>query len=143
MDGYKYLSQISRLKRKIVALEIRRRTFEELADSIPTHPIDEPRVQKDNTKAQVPFVKWIDKIWDVEKAIEEAEAELKEITNHSLAAIGRIDNADYQNILILRFMNEMRWEDIASELNISYSTCKRWYNFALTEFEKLNGDERL
>ena len=58
---------------------------------------------------------------------------------------GEIDteNEDYQNILMMRFINEMMWEDIASELAVSYSTCKRWYYFALTEFEKLNGDERL
>lgn len=142
MDGYKYLSQISKLRKKIDALRTRRRMYEELANSIPGGNYDEPVVQKTRDN-KAPFIKWIDKIIDVDNKIAEFEKELKDLINSSIRMIGKIENEDYQNILMMRFINEMMWEDIASELAVSYSTCKRWYYFALTEFEKLNGDERL
>ena len=135
MDGYKYLSQISKLRKKVEALKVRKRAYEEMADSIPTHPLDEPVVQK-TKENKAPFIKWIDKIWDVEKLIEEAETELKKLTLEAMGIIGKIKNVDYQNILVLRYINEFAWEDVCLQLNISRATCWRWHSFALTEFEK-------
>lgn len=142
MDAYKFLSQISKTRKKIEALQTRKRMYEELANSIPGGNYDEPVVQKSRDN-KAPFIKWIDKIMDVENKIAELEKELKSLINKSITMIGKIENEDYQNILVMRFINEMMWEDISKEISVSYSTCKRWYYFALTEFEKLNADERL
>ncbi len=141
MDAYKYLAQISKLRKKLEALKTRKRTFEELANSIPGGSYDEPIVQK-TRENKAPFIKWIDKIMEVDKKISEISTQLNELVAEALSKINKIENEQYQNILVMRFISEMVWEEIAEELDVSYSTVKRWYYFALTEFEKMNGDER-
>ena len=138
MDGYKYLSEISKLRRRLDSLLTRKRAYERMADSIPTHPFDEPVVQKSKTDNNAPFVKWIDKILNVDKDIKETETELKKYTLKALGMIGKVKNPNYQNILVLRYVNEMAWEDIAMELDITRQTCWRWHIIALSEFEKEN-----
>ena len=89
MDGYKYSSQISKLRKKIDALRTRRRMYEELANSIPGGNYDEPVVQKTKDN-KAPFIKWIDKIIDVDNKIAEFEKELKDLINSSIKMIGKL-----------------------------------------------------
>jgi len=141
VDGYDYLSQISRTRKKLDALKIKHKTYEQMADSVPTHPYDEPVVQK-SRENKAPFIKWLDKMIEVDAQIEEKQAELNRLTSDALEKISRVKNENYQNLLMLRFISEYPWIDIATILDVSYSTVKRWYWFALGEFEEMNGDER-
>ena len=140
MDGSKYLSELSHMRRRLDSLLTRKRAYEAMADGIPTHPFDEPVIQKSKTDNNAPFVKWMDKILTIDKEIADAETELKKYTLRVLGMIGKIENTNYQNVLLLRYVNEMRWEDIATELCITRQTCWRWHHSALTEFEEKNKD---
>ena len=93
MDGYKYLSELSHMRRRLDSLLTRKRAYEALADGIPTHPFDEPVIQKSKTDNNAPFVKWMDKILTIDKEIADTEAELKKYTLRTLGMIGKIEKA--------------------------------------------------
>mgnify|MGYP002626956394 CR=1 FL=1 len=141
MDANEYLAQIHEAKGRISALKVRKRAYEGMADSIPTHPLDEPKTQKSRTNPQAPFVRWMDRILEAGKAIDEAEAELKRLTDEAMGIIRRMESPEHQGILVRRYFDEMSWDDICLELSISRSTCWRWHREALREFGKTMKDE--
>lgn len=140
MEVREFLLRPSRLQKKINSLNLLKATYEELADSTPGVNYDKPFSQS-NRSLQAPFVKWIDKIMQVEKKIEEAEAELAKAKADVVAAIEKIPNQDYQNLLVLRYLNGCTWDDICSSLYISKPTGYRWHLDALDKIEVPNEDE--
>lgn len=130
MEAKDFLKEPSRIARRIESLKIKKAEFETLANSIPGGNYDQPVVQKSHDN-KAPFVRWIDKILEVEKKIEEAEKELNKVKSEVLAAIEKIPNEDYQNLLIMRYLNEYTWDEICDKLYISLSTVKRWHWDAL------------
>jgi len=130
MEAKDFLKEPSRIARRIESLKIKKAEFETLANSIPGGNYDQPVVQKSHDN-KAPFVRWIDKILEVEKKIEEAEKELNKVKSEVLAAIEKIPNEDYQNLLIMRYLNECTWDEICDKLYISLSTVKRWHWDAL------------
>ena len=45
--------------------------------------------------------------------------------------IEQLDNENYKNILIMRYLETLTWEDIADKMYCSCSTIKRWHKNAL------------
>lgn len=135
-----WLNQIFVLTKKLNSLKTLKSYYEEKANSIPGGNYDEPVVQK-TREGRAPFIKWIDKLMDVDKKIEEAEANLKQVTKSTVDTINLIDNYDYRNLLMMRYVYLEQWEDIAMELSVSMATVKRWNYAAKKEIEKLIRDE--
>ena len=130
MEAKDFLKEPSRIARRIESLKIKKAEFETLANSIPGGNYDQPVVQKSHDN-KAPFVRWIDKILEVEKKIEEAEKELNKVKSEILAAIEKIPNEDYQNLLIMRYLNECTWDEICDKLYISKASVYRWHYDAL------------
>ena len=76
MTSKEFLQKPMRIQHRIEQLQLKRQTFEELANSIPGGNYDKPLVQK-TRNTQAPFIKWIDKIMEVEKEIEKLEEEFE------------------------------------------------------------------
>ena len=125
-----------KIRKDIHLLNLRMDEFEMLSNTIPTGSIDEPRVDKSRSQ-EAPFVKWIYKKMEVEEEIKRLEDKLNNLLEQLIQAINQIDNSDYQNILILRYLNEVKMEDIASRLFLSVRTTYRYKYLAVKEFEKL------
>ena len=66
MTNKEFLQKPMRIQKRIDALILQKQSFEELANSIPGGNYDQPVVQKTRSQ-QAPFIKWIDKIMEVEK----------------------------------------------------------------------------
>ncbi len=54
--------------------------------------------------------------------------------------IGQIRSAQYQDILVRRYLKDQRWEQISYEMHISWQHCFRVHGRALTELEKILQD---
>ena len=126
-----------KLKKKLHYLLLKKSEYEKCADSIPGGNYDEPVIQKTrNTKA--PFIKWLDKILEVEKEIESTKQELEVTLNQLLILISYIPNEDYQHILILYYINEETILGIAEKMFFAERTVYRYKYLALKEFENLS-----
>ena len=134
MTSKEFLQRPMRLRWRIDALKLQKEQYEELANSIPGGNYDKPVVQKTRSN-EAPFIKWIDKIMDVEKKIESLEAEYETAKAEVVKAIEKLSNPDYQTILIMRYLNEYSWADICDKLYISLSTAKRWHWDAINSLE--------
>ena len=95
MTNKEFLQKPMRIQKRIDALILQKQSFEELANSIPGGNYDQPVVQKTRSQ-QAPFIKWIDKIMEVEKKIDELTAEYEKAKEEVLAAIYELSNPDYQ-----------------------------------------------
>ena len=134
MTSKEFLQRPMRLRWRIDALKLQKEQYEELANSIPGGNYDKPVVQKTRSN-EAPFIKWIDKIMDIEKKIESMEAEYETAKAAVVKAIEKLPNPDYQTILIMRYLNEYSWADICDKLYISLSTAKRWHWDAINSLE--------
>ena len=134
MTSKEFLQRPTKLKWRIDALKLQKEQYEELANSIPGGNYDKPVVQKTRSN-EAPFIKWIDKIMDVEKKIESLQAEYETAKAEVVKAIERLPNPDHQTILIMRYLNEYSWADICDKLYISLSTAKRWHWDAINSLE--------
>ena len=83
MTSKEFLQRPMRLRWRIDALKLQKEQYEELANSIPGGNYDKPVVQKTRSN-EAPFIKWIDKIIDVDNKIAEFEKELKDLINSSI-----------------------------------------------------------
>ena len=134
MTSKEFLQRPMRLRWRIDALKLQKEQYEELANSIPGGNYDKPVVQKSRSN-EAPFIKWIDKIMDVEKKIESLQAEYETAKAEVVKAIEKLPNPDYQTVLIMRYLNEYSWADICDKLYISLSTAKRWHWDAINSLE--------
>ena len=134
MTSKEFLQRPMKLKWRIDALILQKEQYEELANSIPGGNYDKPVVQKTRSN-EAPFIKWIDKIMDVEKKIESLQAEYESAKAEVVKAIEKLPNPDHQTILIMRYLNEYSWADICEKLYISLSTAKRWHWDAINALE--------
>lgn len=134
MTSKEFLQRPMRLKGRIESLELQKEQFEELADSIPGGNYDKPVIQK-TIFNQAPFIKWIDKIMEAEKKIDELKGEYETAKAEVMVAIEKLPNTDYQTVLIMRYLNENSWTYICEKLYVSLSTAKRWHWDALNALE--------
>ena len=134
MTSKEFLQKPMRIQHRIEQLQLKRQTFEELANSIPGGNYDKPLVQK-TRNTQAPVIKWIDKIMEVEKEIEKLEEEFEVAKAEVIKAIEKLDNADYQTLLIMRYLNEYSWTSICEKMYVSLSTAKRWHWEAINVLE--------
>lgn len=134
MNGKKYLQTIQKIDRKI---ENKKLEIEALYSMIEksTSTLKEVNIQAtiDNNKNVVMLSKLID-----EK--NELVYELNEFLNVKLQAIKKInslDNDEYVNILMRRYILYQDWVDIAAAMNYTRQTINIKHGKALLEFEKL------
>jgi len=129
-----YLSQVYHLEQRIKQLKLRSEEFERLSLSVPGPNYDGIRV--DGTRnLDAPFVKWLIKKDEVDRKIQALEEKVANLKVEILAVIDALENEDYKNILIMRYLDTLTWEEIATKMYYSVATVKRWHNKAL---EKIN-----
>lgn len=130
MTKIEYLSQVYKLQLKIDKKKIRAEEYERLSMSIPGPNYDQPVVDKTRS-LEAPFVKWIGKLIDIQKEIEELEKKLDVLKAEVIGVIETLENEDYKNVLALRYISYLTWGEICGKLYISLSTIKRWHQSAI------------
>jgi DNA-directed RNA polymerase specialized sigma subunit len=130
MTSKEYLEQIGKLEHAIRCMKMRSEYYDEMSLSIPGPCLD--KIGTSGTRnLEAPFVKWLNKKYDLDLEIEKKEESLKNLKAEALLKIEAINNEDYKCILIERYFNRLNWDEIAAKVYVSRSTVKRWHENSL------------
>ena len=130
MTAKEYLEQIGKLEHKIQCMKERAEYYDHMSLSIPGPSYGEKIGSNPNRNLEAPFIKGLIKLDEIKREIVKKEEELKNLKAEALMKIEALDNEDYKNILILRYIKFMEWNDICKKLYISKTTSKRWHDNA-------------
>ncbi len=130
MTAKEYLSQVYQFEKKIKQLKLRSNEFERLSLSVPGSNYDGVRV--DGTRnLDAPFVKWLMKKDEVDRSIDSLQKKVARLKHEILKVIDTLENEDYKNILIMRYLDTLTWEEIATKLYVARRTVLRWHDKAI------------
>ena len=82
----------------------------------------------------------IDKIVDFENEINAYIDALVDLKREALERINKISDLNQRNVLIAKYVNGLKWEYIAHDLNFSMRQIHRIHGAALVDFAKQNPD---
>lgn len=132
MTAKDYLSQVQKLEYKIGRMKLRAEEYERLSLSLPSQNYDGVRV--DGTRnLDAPFVKWLMKKCDLEQEIRALEERLVNLKAEIMLCIESISNEDYKSVLVLHYIENIGWREIAERLYVSEATIFRWHRQGLNE----------
>ena len=69
--------------------------------------------------------------YDMWKENGQLEEKLNSLKAEAIVKIETLENEDYKTILIKRYIEGCKWEEIANLIYVSKSTVKRWHKEAL------------
>ena len=118
MDARKYLSQARLLNSRIRSYENELEYINTIALG-PSGPSYGPNKIKQSPSLEAPFVRYIDKIMELEKIIHNEIGKLIELKKDIARTIAEVGDAKLEIILRERYINCRNWEDIAIDLAYS------------------------
>lgn len=134
MDVKKFLNRYYYMTKRLEQLEALNEEYIRMSHSIPSVQFDQIRVS--GTKSlEAPFVKWIHKSMGVEQDIKILTNNMEIVKAEILSTISELENADYQRLLIYRYLDRLTWEQIAEKLYCSVASVKRWHVKALNNLK--------
>ena len=131
MDSKEYLEQIIKLEHKIYCMKLRSDYYNTMSFSIPGPTYGEKIGSNPNRNTEAPFMKWLFKKDEIDREIVKLEEKLNSLKAEAIVKIEALENEDYKIILIKRYIEGYKWDDIASLIYVSKSTVKRWHEEAL------------
>ncbi|MDD4291042.1 MAG: sigma-70 region 4 domain-containing protein [Clostridia bacterium] len=129
MTAYEYLSQCYYLDRQIKYDLMELEELRELSASISSSNFGEKVSGTKSTDA--PFVRALERLWEKEEKINDEIIRLTKLKEEIQETINRLKDRDERFILLYRYMQRMKYQDIALELNLSERTVRRLHNRAL------------
>ena len=118
MDAKKYLSQARLLNNRIKSFENELEYINTIALG-PSGPSYGPNKIKQQPNLEAPFIRYIDKIIELEKMIHDEIDKLMALKREIAKTIAEIGDAKLEIILRERYINCRNWEDIAIDLAYS------------------------
>ena len=94
-------------------------------------PSYDPMPKSPNIDTEAPFVKWMIKRKTAEEELVELVKESNLIKQETERTIMALNDESYEMILVMRYLDWMTWEDIASRLYCSAATIKRKHERAI------------
>ena len=132
----KLIEEIKQLRNKIKGQKELINYYEQRSHSLGGSDYSTERV--DCTRdLRAPFEKWIYKKIGAEEKLKSFEEALTIKLDELSAAIEKIESHNHQLVLISRYLNDMRWEDIPSDLGYSASSIYRLHREGLALLETL------
>ena len=131
MDSKEYLEQIRKLEHKIYCMKLRSDYYNTMSLSIPGPTYGEKIGSNPNRNTEAPFMKWLFKKDEIDREIVKLEEKLNSLKAEAIVKIEALENEDYKTILIKRYIEGYKWDDIASLIYVSKSTVKRWHEEAI------------
>lgn len=136
MSGKDYLRKIARMELFIQSKKERLAVLKEMSSSISSPGFDD--MPKSPNKGKSRLEETILKYIELENEIKADEENLEHEKLIILEAIGKIEEPEYQTVLISRYFKHQTWDEIANSLFYT----KRWiYSLHGRALEKL--DEKL
>ena len=134
MNAKEYLNRVFKLQQKLKSMHLRAEEYERLAASVPGQNYEAVRV--DGTRSlEAPFVKWICKLSDLEAKIKETEAELEKVKAEVVATIEGLDDEREKDVLMLRYVSCMTWDEICEKLYLSERSAFRFHSEGLKKIK--------
>ena len=116
MTAKEYLSQAFYLNRRI---ETKQRQLERLKALTTKATSTLSDMPKSKNMEKSPMEKILVKALDLESEIAKDLDELIDVTRKIREVISQVGRIDYETILEMRYLDFMKWEDIAAEMNLS------------------------
>lgn len=136
METKEFLNRARNLQFKIEKQKEQISRWNELSLSVPSIQYDKEIVDH-SRNYDAPFVKWIGKIIDMEKLIEDELADLNRYKQEIKKAVSNhIDDGETALIIIKRYVELLSFEDIAKSLNLRNSTMYRLHKEGLEALTK-------
>jgi len=81
-----------------------------------------------NRPTEAPFVKALERKWDVEELITKRTKQLIDLKRQIIAVIDAVPDTRDQLVLKYRYLDHMNWEKIAGRMYASEKTVRRWHD---------------
>ena len=131
MRAKEYLNQIRFLDKEIQSLLEQVSKLRSSLERCTTRITDEPR--KTNTGDSLPDT--VSKIIELENKIDGLADKQIDLKGHIISKISCMESSLYRTILIHRYINFKKWEEIARTLHYSRAQINRLHAVALKEFD--------
>ncbi len=129
MMAKEFLRQAYRLNELINSDLEELQNLRELSRSI-SSPVFEEKISG-TRNTDPPFVRYVGKIIDLEKQIQQEVDRLVKLKSDIREAINQMQNVDEKLLLRYRYINFLNWEEICVNLNVSIRTVHRLHSSAL------------
>ena len=123
---------------RVINLERRVETIKEQIEHYKTLVNDCSVTYSDSPKSTTSNYKLEDctqKIMDLEEELCSAMADLVDVTCEIARAIQKLDNYDYQDLLVMRYVLGKTWEKIAEDMNYELRYIHKLHGKALRELK--------
>ena len=131
MTAKEYLMQAYRLDNRIKLDTEEYRTIREMAQGLSAVRYDSNTTQS-NTPSDASFVKALNQLWELEQKLNEELCMLSALRVQIRDVIDTVKNPNERLVLNYRYMQEMKWEQIAQEMSADAKTIRRWHGDALS-----------
>lgn len=135
MTAKEYLKQVYLLDKQI---QVEVKTLEQLRDMrgvIQGCSYGEKIGTNPNRNLEAPFIRTIEKIWELEEKINAQITKLVSLQSEINEAIDQMEDPAEKLLLKYRYLNDMDWYNIADKLDISVRTVHRIHATALQNFQ--------
>ena len=129
MTVKEYLHQAYRLDHRINSDIAEMERLREMACSVGSPGFEEH--YNPNRSTDAPFVKSLEKVWELQKKIDDEIDRLVDLKEQMRSVIGSVPDIDEQLVLRYRYIHNYTWERIGDELNADRTTIYRWQGSAL------------
>ena len=136
MNAKEYLSQITAFEKKLQEKKLNLEAIKQISCDISSPRINNETHSSSSSK-QCKLELYVNRIITLEDTIREDECILDGMRNKALELIDKVDNFTSQNILIMRYLNHMSWNDIADVLSFSNCQVYRLYAKAINEMDEV------
>ena len=130
MTAKEYLAQVGKIQTRIKCLSEQVQFMREAAESMTSVISDMPRPPVRNIH---PMENWVIRIADLEEKLQTEFDRLADINQ----TISRLSDPIEQGILIKRYLNHLRWDEIASDLDVSNRRALQIHQSALDSVDAI------
>lgn len=131
MTAKEYLMQAYRLDNRIKLDTEEYRTIREMAQGLSAVRYDNDTTHS-NTPSDASFVKALNQLWELEQKLNEELCLLSALKLQIRDVIDTVKDPNERLVLSYRYMQEMKWEQIAQEMSADAKTIRRWHGDALS-----------
>ena len=133
MTAKEYLSQVGKIQNRIKCLSEQVQFMRDAAENVSSVLSDMPRSPNRNISR---LENSVIRIVDLEEKLQ-AEFDKLAVANRLISSL---PEPQWQDILIKRYLNKMRWDEIFSEVDLSSRQVYRLHDLALSYIDNLLAD---
>lgn len=140
MSAKAYLNRVRILNIAINSKINQLRELNEMKTAVGSPTITDDPVQTSKS-GEAPYTRIVERIAEIEQEIRDSVSVYTNAKARIVGEISALSRPEYVDLLVRRYSNFERLEQIAYEMHYSYDHVRRLHGLALSEFEKLYPDK--